>query len=54
MDESRFMSETFLERPANRPSYEVTSNMKMLKVSPPKSNNYEFKFDEIESVLVAK
>jgi hypothetical protein len=24
------------------------------KLSPPRANNYEFKFDEIETVMVAK
>jgi hypothetical protein len=53
MDESRFMSETFLEKPS-RPAADASAQLRMMKLSPPRSNHYEFKFDEIETVLVAK
>ena len=44
--EYKFMSESFLDT-VNRPvMYD--------KIMKPKANNYEFKFDEIESAVIAK
>ena len=49
------MSQTLLEK-ANRTTFidPMMNHYNPAPINPPKSNNYEFKFDEIETSMVAK